>query len=61
MSQQLIVQDFLPLSKRDILRFEGCTEACSQALEEAGAIRRSDGIIHCHIGRLYGIAEPDDE
>jgi CRP/FNR family cyclic AMP-dependent transcriptional regulator len=29
-------------------------------LEEAGAIRRSDGIIHCHVGRLYGIAEPDD-
>lgn len=31
------------------------------ALEEAGAIRRNDGIIHCHIGRLYGIAEPDDD
>jgi CRP/FNR family cyclic AMP-dependent transcriptional regulator len=31
------------------------------ALEEAGAIRRKDGIIHCHIGRLYAIAEPDDD
>jgi CRP/FNR family cyclic AMP-dependent transcriptional regulator len=31
------------------------------ALEEAGAIRRNDGIIHCHIGRLYTIAEPDDD
>lgn len=30
-------------------------------LEEAGAIRRSDGIIQCHIGRLQGIAEPDDD
>lgn len=31
------------------------------ALEEAGAIRRADGIIHCNIGRLLGVAEPDDE
>ena len=31
------------------------------ALEEAGAIRRNDGIIHCHIGRLQNIAEPDDD
>ncbi|WP_411037290.1 acetyl-CoA acetyltransferase [Shinella sp. BYT-45] len=31
------VQDFLPLSKRDILRFEGCAEAWRQALAEAGA------------------------
>lgn len=31
------------------------------ALEEAGAIRRSDGIISCHIGRLRAVAEPDDE
>lgn len=30
-------------------------------LEEAGAIRRTDGIIFCHIGRLLGIAEPLDE
>ncbi|MDF1631574.1 Crp/Fnr family transcriptional regulator [Mycoplana sp. MJR14] len=31
------------------------------ALEEAGAIRRTDGIIFCHIGRLLSVAEPEDE
>src|SRR5215470_11906368 len=31
------VQDFLPMSKRDILKFEGCTEAWQRALAEAGA------------------------
>lgn len=30
------VNDFLPLSKRDILRFEGCTAAWRQALGTAG-------------------------
>jgi acetyl-CoA C-acetyltransferase len=30
------VQDFLPMSKRDILKFEGCTEAWSRALAAAG-------------------------
>ena len=30
------VQDFLPLSKRDILKFEGCGEAWGRALESAG-------------------------
>ncbi|WP_375460479.1 acetyl-CoA acetyltransferase [uncultured Enterovirga sp.] len=29
-------QDFLPLSRRDILRFEGCTVAWQRALEAAG-------------------------
>ena len=29
-------QDFLPLSKRDILKFEGCSEAWQRALGEAG-------------------------
>jgi acetyl-CoA C-acetyltransferase len=29
-------QDFLPLSKRDILRFEGCGEAWRRALAQAG-------------------------
>jgi acetyl-CoA C-acetyltransferase len=29
-------QDFLPMSKRDILKFEGCTEAWQRALDEAG-------------------------
>ena len=31
------VQDFLPMSKRDILLFEGCGEAWSRALDKAGA------------------------
>ncbi len=31
------VQDFLPMSKRDILLFEGCAEAWSRALDKAGA------------------------
>ena len=30
------VQDFLPMSKRDILRFEGCALAWAKALSEAG-------------------------
>jgi acetyl-CoA C-acetyltransferase len=30
------VQDFLPMSKRDIIMFEGCTEAWKRALGEAG-------------------------
>jgi len=30
------VQDFLPMSKRDILKFEGCGEAWSRALKSAG-------------------------
>src|SRR6266436_476582 len=34
-------QDFLPMSKRDILRFEGCTVAWQRALQSAG-IRLSD-------------------
>jgi acetyl-CoA C-acetyltransferase len=29
-------QDFLPLSKRDIIQFEGCAAAWRQALEQAG-------------------------
>jgi acetyl-CoA C-acetyltransferase len=30
-------QDFLPMSKRDILKFEGCAEAWRRALAQAGA------------------------
>jgi acetyl-CoA C-acetyltransferase len=30
------VQDFLPMSKRDILKFEGCAEAWKRALASAG-------------------------
>jgi acetyl-CoA C-acetyltransferase len=31
------VQDFLPMSRRDILKFEGCAEAWKRALAKAGA------------------------
>jgi acetyl-CoA C-acetyltransferase len=34
-------QDFLPMSKRDILQFEGCTVAWQRALEKAG-VKLSD-------------------
>jgi acetyl-CoA C-acetyltransferase len=30
------VQDFLPMSKRDVLKFEGCAEAWRRALTQAG-------------------------
>jgi len=30
------VQDFLPMSKRDILKFEGCAETWQRALQKAG-------------------------
>ncbi len=30
------VQDFLPMSKRDILKFEGCSQAWARALRRAG-------------------------
>jgi acetyl-CoA C-acetyltransferase len=30
------VQDFLPMSKRDIILFEGCAEAWKRALSDAG-------------------------
>lgn len=29
-------QDFLPMSKRDVLKFEGCAEAWARALKQAG-------------------------
>ena len=36
------VQDFLPMAKRDILKFEGCTQAWQRALAQAGiALDRS--------------------
>jgi acetyl-CoA C-acetyltransferase len=35
------VQDFLPMSRRDILKFEGCAEAWKRALAQAG-IRLGD-------------------
>jgi len=54
----------LPLSQTEIAGILGASRPKINrsilALEEAGAIRRSDGIVHCHIGRLQGIAEPED-
>ncbi|WP_295244199.1 acetyl-CoA acetyltransferase [uncultured Brevundimonas sp.] len=31
------VQDYMPMSRRDVIRFEGCTEAWNQAFRQAGA------------------------
>ncbi|MGD9478098.1 acetyl-CoA acetyltransferase [Shinella sp. G-2] len=42
------VQDFLPMSKRDILRFEGCAEAWRQALVEAGATLGDLSFVETH-------------
>ena len=42
------VQDFLPMSKRDILRFEGCAEAWRQALAEAGAALADLSFVETH-------------
>jgi acetyl-CoA C-acetyltransferase len=41
-------QDFLPMSKRDILRFEGCTEAWRQALAEAGVTLDDLSLVETH-------------
>ncbi len=46
------VQDFLPMSKRDILKFEGCAQAWQRALEarrrgaERPVIRRDARLLH---------------
>ena len=42
------VQDFLPMSKRDILSFEGCGEAWRQALTEAGATLADLSFVETH-------------
>lgn len=41
-------QDFLPLSKRDILRFEGCTVTWKQALAEAGLALSDLSFVETH-------------
>jgi acetyl-CoA C-acetyltransferase len=41
-------QDFLPLSKRDILLFEGCTEAWARALKQAGIALDDLSFIETH-------------
>jgi acetyl-CoA C-acetyltransferase len=42
------VQDFLPMSKRDILKFEGCSEAWQRALAEAGASLADLSFVETH-------------
>jgi acetyl-CoA C-acetyltransferase len=42
------VQDFLPMSKRDILKFEGCSEAWRRALTEAGASLADLSFVETH-------------
>jgi acetyl-CoA C-acetyltransferase len=41
-------QDFLPMSKRDILAFEGCTVAWSRALEKAGVALSDLSFVETH-------------
>jgi len=42
------VQDFLPMSKRDIVRFEGCAEAWKRALGNAGATLDDLSFVETH-------------
>jgi acetyl-CoA C-acetyltransferase len=42
------VQDFLPMSKRDILLFEGCEEAWARALAEAGVTLTDLSLVETH-------------
>jgi acetyl-CoA C-acetyltransferase len=42
------VQDFLPMAKRDILKFEGCAEAWRQALSSAGIALRDLSFVETH-------------
>ena len=42
------VQDFLPMSKRDILKFEGCALAWKQALAEAGITLEDLSFVETH-------------
>jgi acetyl-CoA C-acetyltransferase len=42
------VQDFLPMAKRDILKFEGCTEAWRQALGSAGIALKDLSFVETH-------------
>ncbi len=41
-------QDFLPMSKRDILKFEGCAEAWRRALAEAGITLGDLSLVETH-------------
>ena len=42
------VQDFLPISKRDILKFEGCALAWQRALAQAGLTFRDLSLVETH-------------
>lgn len=42
------VQDFLPMSKRDILLFEGCSQAWRRALDSAGATLDDLSFVETH-------------
>jgi len=42
------VQDFLPMSKRDILLFEGCEHAWARALREAGVTLGDLSLVETH-------------
>jgi acetyl-CoA C-acetyltransferase len=42
------VQDFLPMAKRDILKFEGCTAAWQQALAQAGVALGDLSFVETH-------------
>ncbi len=42
------VQDFLPMSRRDVVRFEGCAEAWRRALAQAGVALRDLSLVETH-------------
>jgi acetyl-CoA C-acetyltransferase len=42
------VQDFLPMSRRDILKFEGCAQAWQRALAQAGVSLRDLSLVETH-------------
>jgi acetyl-CoA C-acetyltransferase len=42
------VQDFLPMSKRDILKFEGCAQAWQRAFAEAGVALNDLSLVETH-------------
>jgi len=42
------IQDFLPMSKRDILKFEGCSQAWQRALGQAGVMLGDLSFVETH-------------
>jgi acetyl-CoA C-acetyltransferase len=49
------VQDFLPMARRDVLKFEGCAEAWKRALGRAGT--RLDDLSFAEVHDCFTIAE----